>query len=142
MTSNSNSNSKTEKLKEYLFFSAIAFTLTWVGWRYYNDEQSKKRVSTNHSFVIGYIIKYGSVGSVQNYYLTYNYTVDEQAFDVETSLPNDIFSGCKYDLNLCSNKRFWVAYEKDDPSNSLINLYIEIQGFDDPVPPETLDDFR
>ncbi len=131
-----------KRIKKILFFFFIGAVFLWIGLRYYYDGLDKQKVFDNPNFTIGRIIKYSSSGSMNNYYLTYKYKIEEQNYDKESSIPYDFFSGCEHDLKVCSDKQFWVAYQKDGPSNSLINLYIEIQDVENPVPPETLDNFR
>lgn len=102
---------------------------------------NREKVKDNHFITTGYITKYNCMGGMESCYLTYEYKMEYQTFKRRVGCTG-YFNKCQYDLNVCSGKRFWVAYQKDDPSNSLINLDIEIQGLENPRPPETLEGFR
>ena len=109
----------------------------------YKDVVKKNKIIKHHEFSIGKITKYHSSGSPESFHLRYSYTIDKQQF-YERSIhaPFEKFPGCEHDFSICSDKRFWVAHEKDDPSNSLINIDIEIQDIENPKPPKNLDGFR
>lgn len=96
----------------------------------------------NYDLAIGKIISYRSVGTMNNKHLTYNFHVNGASYSTKSSVPDQLFSRCEFDFSICSSKRFWVAYQKDDPSNSLINFYLEVQDIRNPKLPETLQDFR
>lgn len=120
----------------------VFIVFIWLGWRYYKKDINKKAVVENHFFAIGKISDYRSVGTYRNYYLTYSFNIGNKSYSKSTSIPYKLFPDCEYDFSLCSDKEFWVAYEEGNPSNSLINLDIEIQGIESPVPPPSLDGFR
>ncbi|WP_109831529.1 hypothetical protein [Reichenbachiella versicolor] len=128
--------------KDNIFIAVIILIVLWVCWRYYDKGINKNKVLENFDLTTGRAVKYESIGTIKNYYLKYEYLVNRKKYQDETSVPYKFFPNCEHDFSVCSDKRFWVAYQKDDPSNSLINLYIEIQDIENPKPPETLDNFR
>ncbi|MEP0367428.1 MAG: hypothetical protein ABJN36_12450 [Cyclobacteriaceae bacterium] len=107
----------------------------------YDFRINRTKVENNYFMSTGYIIKYNCMGGMESCYMTYEYKKDYQIFERRVGCTG-YFSKCQYDLSICSDKRFWVAYEKGNPSNSLINLDIEIQDIENPTPPETLEGFR
>ncbi|MCB0497172.1 MAG: hypothetical protein KDC79_13615 [Cyclobacteriaceae bacterium] len=131
-----------KNVHRYLPWILVFIAFFWLGWRYYKKEANKKMVEENYFFAVGKISNYGYRGTYRNYYLTYSFKVGDELYSKLTSIPYKLFPDCEYDFSICSDKEFWIAYEIGNPSNSLINLDIEIQGIEDPVPPKNLDGFR
>lgn len=125
-------------------FGIIVIVVSIIGyiiWTIFDHENAQK-VKKDHAFSIGELISYSSSGAPESFHLKYSYRVLNKSFERTIHAPFEKFPGCEHDFSLCSDKEFWVAYEKNNPSNSLINLEVEIQGIEYPVPPKTLDGFR
>lgn len=106
------------------------------------DKKNAQNVKDDYAFSSGEIMSYSSSGAPESFSLKYSYRALNKSFHRSIHAPFEKFPGCEHDFSLCSGKRFWVAYEKGNPSNSLINLDIEIQGLENPKPPETLEGFK
>lgn len=106
------------------------------------NNKNAEKVHKSHLFSIGTLESYTSSGAPESFSLTYSYRVGIKKHKRSIHAPYNRFPGCEHDFSICSDKEFWVAYEKRNPSNSLVNVYIEIQGVENPIPPETLDGFR
>lgn len=116
--------------------------LVYYAYKTYHREKGRKEVKNNYDLTIGRLIDYSSVGAMESFYMEYSHKVGYRTYERRTSAPYNRFPGCEHDFSRCSDKEFWVAYEKGDPSNSLINVDNEIQNFENPTPPETLEGFR
>ncbi|TRX47209.1 hypothetical protein FNH22_30390 [Fulvivirga sp. M361] len=130
-----------KKSEKYFGWTVIIISIiAYAVWSYIHHSD-KKKVKQDHILIIGQIEKYHSVGSLESFHLTYRYYVKYKKY--KRTIPVDpIFKGCEHDFSLCSDKKFWVAYEKGNPSNSLVNVYIELQDIESPIPPKTLEGFR
>lgn len=128
-------------VKKWKYPLLLSCILAYMLWLYYEDYLNQQKVISGYELVSGKIISFSSVGTMNNRYLTYSYIVNGVVYSKETYVPGSLFPKCEYDLDLCTDKRLWVAYQKDDPSNSLINLYIEIQDINTLKKPQTLENF-
>lgn len=128
--------------EKFFFWSLVSIVLLVSIFRFFSKELDRKRVISNYQYTIGKLTEYRTTGPDRKYYVAYTYNVLGETFSTEPSAPPEIFPDCEYDFKICSEKRFWVAYQKDDPSNSLINLHIEIQNIEDANLPDNIDNFR
>jgi hypothetical protein len=130
---------KLTKVNPIWYFTLIC-VVAYSVW-YYVKLQNRELVLEGYDLAKGRMDEYWVVGTIKSRYLAYSYIVNKKKYQSETAAASR-FKGCEHDFSLCSDKRFWVAYEKGNPSNSLINLNIEIQNLENPEPPKTLEGFR
>jgi hypothetical protein len=125
---------------QLIFWSLASVFIAYLIYDIIQDQDKKNRILNDLQFTKGYMIQYEEVGEMESPYVTYNYLVNNKFYKGSVSSPS--FSICEHDFSKCKNKQFWVAYEKSNPSNSAINLDIEIQDLKRPVPPNSFEGFR
>jgi hypothetical protein len=114
-----------------------------IGFGYFQKSSNREAVEKGFDKTQGWIEEYhdrrnSDAGGIA---ITYGYKVGDHLFRREIT-GSAALSDCDGPMNdVCSHKRFWVIYSKEDPRKSLINLEMEIQDVSHPQFPETIEDF-
>jgi hypothetical protein len=102
--------------------------------------KESEEVQMYHNFVLGKIDKVYHIGGSASRYIDYSYTVNDITYS--RSIACHDYRECEVNIELCKNKRFWVAYSTKDFAHSLINIGLEVQDIQNPSPPASLDYFK
>ena len=127
-------------VKKWQYFFVAILILSYAIFLF-NESLKKKSVLENPEYTEGWIVKYGITGEMNSTYLTYGYRVKNRVYERYIT-PLVRFDHCEHKIELCEHYRFWVIYEKGNPSSSMINLYQQIQFPKGRVKPKTFKGFQ
>ncbi len=106
-------------------------------------KQNAEQIKNDYQVSIGHIVKYYPSDPSGRGTIEYCYVADDSVSYYRTIFAKSKFEkeNC-HNFEKCKDKRYWVIYSTSNPKNSLINLYLEIQGIENPEFPKKLDDFK
>jgi hypothetical protein len=123
---NDKKNSKSGR-NQLIIAAIVLFLIMW-GVSLYRETRSKP-IKENYGVTVGKIVHYyTSDKSVEGkgIKLRYSYIVEGKVFTRYLSTHFSI-NGCGANIDeVCSKKRFWVLYSKNNPEESLVNLKVEV----------------
>ena len=92
-----------------------------------NRCNDKIKTMNDYSITEGWITKYSIVSDMDHRYLTYSYMVQGSLYS-RTITPSVYFDSCRWDIDICKEKRFRVLYLNTNYNKSLIDLTNDIRN--------------
>jgi hypothetical protein len=126
------------KTEQYIQYGFIIICSIYIFVTYFRSCKEAEEVMAGHRFTLGKIERVHHIGT--SGYLDYSYTANDMTY--ARTISCRCYSSCEDNIELCKNKRFWVAYSTKDFAHSLINIGLEMQDIENPEPPTSLDYFR
>jgi hypothetical protein len=122
-----------DRNKQTVFLIIIAFLAIAIGYLYFTNKKSEKlAIINNCEFVEGELSRISKLVGSAGRLVSYRYQADGISYFNQVRSNNNNIDSCYLNMNKCDSLRFWVAYDIEDPSSSMIDLSLPIQKNENP----------